>query len=245
MLNKLAETFTSDILNVELEIFQDIDGEYWFHAATLCDILKISNPSVSIQRHVDDDWRKKFPAIHGKESWYVMEPGLYQLVHASESPAAKRFQRWVFGDVLKKLRSQGYYIAQTDAETLTALEAKISELQESNKLLEVSTGQAQLESQRASEAAQKFLNYFWALNNFAFELLISVGHFRNPKYIAQFQKQEFLAQVWRKVEIALNFVCEHKETIQKLESQTVAYETCVNPELAQDRIKDFLKYFES
>lgn len=110
MLTKVIEGYRSELLNIDLEIYKDEEGVFWFHGATLCDVFELPNPSQSIQRHVDDDWRKKFPSVHGRESWYVMEPGFYQLLHASKHPAAKRFQRWVYAEVLPKLRADGGYI---------------------------------------------------------------------------------------------------------------------------------------
>lgn len=111
-LTKTNHNFNSDLLNVEVEVYQDSDCNFWFHGATLCDIFGFHNSTQDIQRHVDEDWRKKFP-FRGREAWYLSEPGLYQLVHASKNPAAKRFQRWVYGEVLPKLRQSGAYVMPT------------------------------------------------------------------------------------------------------------------------------------
>jgi prophage antirepressor-like protein len=125
MLSVATQRYQSDLLNIDLEIYQEDDGVFWFHGATLCDVFEIANPSQAIQRHVDDDWRKKFPAVHGKDSWYVMEPGFYQLLHASKHPAAKRFQRWVYSEVLPKLRADGGYIMpNATSDQVRALMAK-------------------------------------------------------------------------------------------------------------------------
>jgi prophage antirepressor-like protein len=111
MLVKLPETFQSDLLNVELEIFVDNEGQYWFHGATLCDVFDLPNPTVTIQRHVDEDWRQRLAHEdrRGRNAWFVAEPGLYQLLHASKHSAAKRFQRWVHGEVLPQIRQKGFY----------------------------------------------------------------------------------------------------------------------------------------
>lgn len=110
MLTISSERFESELLNVDFDVYQDEHQNFWFHGATICDVFDLPNPSQVIQRHVDEDWRKKFPAVRGKESWYVMEPGFYQLLHVSKHPAAKRFQRWVYSEVLPKLRAEGGYI---------------------------------------------------------------------------------------------------------------------------------------
>jgi prophage antirepressor-like protein len=137
MLRVITEKYNSDLLNVELELYKDDDNNYWFHGATLCNIFELLNPSQTIQRHVDDDWRRKFPVTHGKEAWFVMEPGLYQLLHISKHPAAKRFQRWVYGDVLPKLRSQGLYVVKNRDESLAEYEEREAALlAENHRLIE-------------------------------------------------------------------------------------------------------------
>jgi prophage antirepressor-like protein len=134
MLSVSKEKYQSDILNIDLEIYQDDESVYWFHGATLCDIFELPNPSQMIQRHVDDDWRKKFPAVRGKDSWYVMEPGFYQLLHVSKHPAAKRFQRWVYSEVLPKLRADGGYIMpNATSEQIRALTGKFNYLNEKHR----------------------------------------------------------------------------------------------------------------
>lgn len=136
MLSVSTEKYESELLNIELEIYEDDQKIYWFHGATLCDIFDLPNPSQAVQRHVDDDWRKKFPVVHGKDAWFVMEPGFYQLLHASKHPAAKRFQRWVYSEVLPKLRaSGGYVMPNATSKQLEALQSEVQSLQEQNKLL--------------------------------------------------------------------------------------------------------------
>lgn len=134
MLTKVAiELFT--VQNWDFEIFQDENGDFAFHGATVCDYFGIKNPSVSIQRHVDEDWRFKASVELGKGSnaWMIKEPGLYQLAMAAKTPMAKQFQRWVYGTVLPKLRASGGYIMpNATSKQLEALEEEIKELQEIN-----------------------------------------------------------------------------------------------------------------
>lgn len=126
---RTTEFYESDLLNVELEVYKDELGELWFHGATLCNIFELKNPTLAIQRHVDDDWRKQFPGDRGRQSWYVTEPGFYQLLHASKHPAAKRFQRWVYFDVVPKLRASGYYLSpNATSEQLKGLRNKVESL---------------------------------------------------------------------------------------------------------------------
>lgn len=100
------------LANWDFEIFQDDEGNYSFHGATVCDYFEIKNPSVSIQRNVDEEWRFKSSVELGKglDAWMIREPGIYQLAMLSKTPMAKKFQKWVYSDLLPKLRAEGGYI---------------------------------------------------------------------------------------------------------------------------------------
>jgi len=45
----------------------------------------------------------------GKHEVYVTEPGLYRIVSRDTSPASKKFQRWIFHEVLPAIRKYGSY----------------------------------------------------------------------------------------------------------------------------------------
>jgi prophage antirepressor-like protein len=106
-----TEKYISELLNIEIEIYREEGSQnFWFHGASICDVFGFKNPTLTIQRHVDEDWRKQVPQSKGRDAWFVAEPGFYQLLHASKHPAAKRFQRWVYSEVLPKLRAEGGYI---------------------------------------------------------------------------------------------------------------------------------------
>lgn len=156
MLTLATEHYESDLLNVDLEVYQDEDRNFWFHGATLCDIFDLPNPSQMIQRHVDEDWRKKFPVTHGKEAWFVTEPGFYQLLHSSKHPAAKRFQRWVYSQVLPKLRAEGGYIMPTATQQQTQalmdqLQARLSVLDGNVRKVLGSSGSAYMTARLFAE----------------------------------------------------------------------------------------------
>ena len=127
MLTRVSQEMFS-VAGWDFEIFQDDQGQYSFHGATVCDYFEIKNPSVAIQRHVDEDWRFKAPIEMGKgsESWMVKEPGLYQLAMVSKTPMAKAFQRWVYSELLPKLRAEGSYVMPTaTSEQLEALQVTV------------------------------------------------------------------------------------------------------------------------
>lgn len=59
-----------------------------------------------------------------QEMLTVKEPGLYALIFTSRKDAAKRFQRWVFEEVLPSIRKTGYYIS--DAQRQRHSQARMS-----------------------------------------------------------------------------------------------------------------------
>ena len=109
----------------ELQIFQndefgeirvvEKDGEIWFVAKDVADILKYSNQSKAIQQHVDEDDRIKqqIPTSQNGRlvaaTWLINESGLYSLILSSKLPTAKKFKRWVTGEVLPAIRKTGKY----------------------------------------------------------------------------------------------------------------------------------------
>ena len=90
------------------------DGEIWFVAKDVCDVLGLTNPTVALEA-LDDDERAKFflgrSPVHGGggEANIISESGLYSLVLRSNKPEAKNFSRWVRHDVLPAIRKTGNY----------------------------------------------------------------------------------------------------------------------------------------
>lgn len=97
-----------------------IDGEPWFVAKDVCDILEIGNPTMALAR-LDDDEKQ---TLRGKENLLsltedpnitqlalVNEAGLYSLILGSRKTEAKQFKRWVTHEVLPQIRQTGKYIS--------------------------------------------------------------------------------------------------------------------------------------
>ena len=83
----------------------DRDGDIWFVAKDVCDVLELTNPTVAIDS-LDDDERSKFLLGRQGEANIINEAGLYALVLRSNKPEAKAFSRWVRHDVLPQLLSR-------------------------------------------------------------------------------------------------------------------------------------------
>jgi anti-repressor protein len=93
------------------------NGEPWFVAADVCQILELSNPSIAISR-LDVDERAKFNLGRQGEGYAVNEPGLYSLVFGSRKPEAKAFKRWITHEVIPAIRKHGVYATPETVEKM-------------------------------------------------------------------------------------------------------------------------------
>lgn len=109
-MNQLSQVFTYGETQVRT-IVQN--GEIWFVAKDVCDVLDIANPSDALKR-LDDDERARFNLGRQGETNVVNEAGLYNLVLGSRKPEAKQFKRWVTHEVLPTIRRTGGYVANED-----------------------------------------------------------------------------------------------------------------------------------
>lgn len=126
-----------------LRTLTDENGEPWFVAKDVCDILEISNPSDALKR-LDDDERSRFNLGRHGETNIVNEAGLYVLVLGSRKPEAHEFKRWVTHEVLPQIRKTGGYIPTTDADDDMTILAKA-----------VMIGQRTMEAQKQRIAEQQ------------------------------------------------------------------------------------------
>lgn len=90
-----------------------LEGEPWFVAKDVADILELSNPSMAVNR-LDDDERSKLNLGRQGETNIVNEFGLYQLVLGSRKPEAKQFKRWITHEVIPSIRKTGSYSVATN-----------------------------------------------------------------------------------------------------------------------------------
>lgn len=100
------------------------DGQPWWVAKDVCDVLELSDVSMSVSR-LDDDEKgtSKVCTPGGMQDMSVInESGLYALIIRSNKPEAKKFRKWVMSEVLPSIRRTGGYRAPgKDAKDETAL----------------------------------------------------------------------------------------------------------------------------
>ena len=109
----------------------DRDGEVWFVAKDVCNILEVADYHQAVERLDDDErGRYKVPTPRGiQEMTTINEPGLYKLIFKSRKTEAKNFTRWVTHEVLPAIRKTGAYAVNGD------IQNHIRKLEAENKLL--------------------------------------------------------------------------------------------------------------
>ena len=107
-----------------LRTLTDEEGEPWFVAKDVCDILGMSNPSMAVIALDKDEVAQIDPKDYlGSENRsnqavnIVSEPGLSKLIMRSRKPEAKEFQRWVTHEVLPQIRKTGGYIPTSESDS--------------------------------------------------------------------------------------------------------------------------------
>ena len=90
----------------------DINGQIWFLANDVCDILEYANPRQAVQKNCKPKGvsTRDTPTKGGIQSMtYINEPNLYRLIIKSKKPEAEPFEEWVFEEVLPSIRKTGSY----------------------------------------------------------------------------------------------------------------------------------------
>ncbi len=102
------------------------DGEPWFVARDVCDILELGHISNALNGLDDDDLTVILIQSGGqnREMNIISDSGLYDLIFRSRKPNAKKFRKWVTSEVLPSIRKTGGYQlpglkAEPDPEKLT------------------------------------------------------------------------------------------------------------------------------
>ncbi|WP_296972587.1 phage antirepressor KilAC domain-containing protein [Tepidanaerobacter sp. EBM-38] len=98
-----------------------VEGKEYFPATECATILGYANPRDAISRHCRREGIVKHDGVsittnqYGTstkqivEKTYITEGNLYRLIVRSNLPAAERFERWVFDEVLPSIRKYGMY----------------------------------------------------------------------------------------------------------------------------------------
>ena len=126
------------------------DGEPWWVAKDVCDILGLSNPSEAL-RGLDDDERNTLRISEGirgnPEMNAINESGLYTLIMRSNKPEARRFRKWVTSVVLPSIRKTGSY----------SIKGKDRENPDDEKRLELARQRLEIQKRNADARMAKIM----------------------------------------------------------------------------------------
>ena len=89
-----------------------VDGETYFVGKDVASALGYTNPQKAIRDHVDEEDKlgeRIVQSGQARETIIINESGLYSLILSSKLDSAKRFKRWVTGEVLPQIRKNGRY----------------------------------------------------------------------------------------------------------------------------------------
>ena len=88
-----------------------INGQPWWVAKDVCNILGYANVTDTLNKHLDEDERDTLAIREGTSGNpnmnIINESGLYCLILRSNMPKAKEFRKWVTGTVLPQVMRNG------------------------------------------------------------------------------------------------------------------------------------------
>ena len=116
-----------------------LNSEPMFCLADVCKALDIKN-ATDVAKRLDDDERTRLNLGRQGETNFVTESGLYAVILRSDKPNAKKFRKWITGEVLPSIRKNGGYIAGqetlSDEELLSkALMVAQRKIEEKNNII--------------------------------------------------------------------------------------------------------------
>jgi len=87
------------------------NGQPWWVAKDVCDILDLGNSRMALERLDDDEKGVSLIDTPGgpQQMQVVNEPGLYTLILGSRKKEAKEFKRWITHEVIPQIRKTGIY----------------------------------------------------------------------------------------------------------------------------------------
>ena len=143
-----------------------IDNEPYFVGKDVANTLGYQNGSRDINRHVDEEDRRKvmiFDGNQNKETIIINESGLYSLILSSKMPNAKKFKHWVTSEVLPTIRKHGAYMTPETLEKallnpdgmIKVLQA-LKEAQNKNKALEKANSVLSVQNETYRPKAEYF-----------------------------------------------------------------------------------------
>lgn len=161
----------------ELRVTRNKKGELLFCLKDVCDSLGLQ-VGATAKRLGGDINSTNVSSItvldannHGQQMYFVTEPDLYRCIFQSRKPTARKFQDWVFNEVLPSLRTTGAFVVAKEEDSeediiargLIAAKAALARREERIKELECENSQSkqviEIQSERIAKDAPKVEYY--------------------------------------------------------------------------------------
>ena len=205
----------------------DQDGNIWFVAKDVCDVLGIVNNRDAMSRLDDDEKDTIDPHIftvgntdtenrRGSELSIINESGMYTLVLTSRKPQAKEFKKWLTHEVIPTIRQHGGYIygqEMLETKDQKEIKEKLSELSEKVKYLRVRRRQLRKQVSNLQENKRKLRKQVNNLNEYA-DLYEDLFEKAQADYVAAMEENEYLRDKIEKLRHPENYPAKN-ETSQK------------------------------
>lgn len=183
----------------------DQDGNIWFVAKDVCDVLGIVNNRDAMSRLDEDEKDTIDPHIftvgntdtenrRGSELSIINESGMYTLVLTSRKPQAKEFKKWLTHEVIPTIRQHGGYIygqEMLETKDQKEIKEKLSELSEKIKYLRVRRRQLRKQVSNLQENKRKLRKQVNNLNEYA-DLYEDLFEKAQADYVAAMEENEYL-----------------------------------------------------
>lgn len=124
------------------------EGEPWFVAKDVCDVLGYTNATKAIEDHCKAAAEGRTNDSLGRYSKAILIPerDVYRLIMRSKLPGAERFEEWVVGEVLPSIRKHGAYLSPSKIEEV---------LSDPDTIIRLATTLKQEKEQRAIAEAER------------------------------------------------------------------------------------------
>lgn len=123
----------------QVRVITDDNGEYWFVAKDIAEILGYRDAPTLTRRLDEDEFYLHTFRVGGRKLALISESGLYSSILGSNKQEAKFFKRWVTHDVLPSIRKNGEYISKPKL----SIKDEIWLLKETAKILRLSESSIQ------------------------------------------------------------------------------------------------------
>lgn len=108
----------------------EINGQPYWVAKDVATVLGYKDTRHAVKQYCYDGAKRPLTDAMGRlqQTYIIPESDLYRLIIHSKLPSAKRFEKWVFEEVLPKLRKAGSYSIKPAEDDVEALKAEITRL---------------------------------------------------------------------------------------------------------------------